>query len=334
MRNRKWVLADYATGAAGVGTWAMAEDDRPVAGPGQILVRTLWLSVDPYMRGRLNKPAPGTKGLGIGDVMIGGGVGEVVASNHPAWRVGDVVESLDIGWQEHAVLTPDLTGVIRCTRGLPPEAFLSWLGMPGLTAYFGMMEVGRPRPGDTVVVSAASGGVGQIAGQIAKIAGCRVVGIAGSDEKLAWCREIGFDEVINYKTTDNLTKSLAACCPDGVDFFYDNTGGEIHDAVLRNLANFAKVVICGRIAVANLSANEDIGLRASSRMIATRATIQGLTMFDWMHRRDEAVKRLSRWRAEKRLQFREDVLDGFDQVPAAFVRMMSGQNFGKQLVRL
>ena len=337
MRNRQWVLADYPNGPATTATWVLRVGDAPTPGPGQILVRTLWLSVDPYMRGRLNRPAPGAKGLAPGDVMIGAGIGEVVLSNHPAWRVGDLVESLEIGWQEWAVLTPALPGVgglNRVTPGLPPEAFLSWLGMPGLTAYFGMVELGRPSPGDTMVISAASGGVGQVAGQIGKIAGCRVVGIAGSDEKLAWCREIGFDEVINYRTTTDLTARISACCPDGVNFFFDNTGGPIHDAVLRNLALFSKVVICGRIAVANAVGQEDIGLRASSRMIATRATIQGLVMFDWMHRRDEAVKRLARWRTEGRLQFREDIAEGFDQVPAAFIRMMAGENFGKQLIRL
>lgn len=337
MRNRNWVLAEYPSGAATVATWRMTEDDAAAPGAGQILVRTRWISVDPYMRGRINRPAPGAKGMAPGDVMMGGGVGEIVASNHPAWKVGDLVESLEIGWQEYALLTPALLGVNginRISAGLPPEAFLSWLGMPGLTAYFGMVELARPRPGDTVVVSAASGGVGQIAGQIAKIAGCRVVGIAGSDDKLAWCREIGFDDVINYRTAENLTASIAASCPDGVDFFFDNTGGDIHDAVLRNLANFAKVVICGRIAVANKAANEDIGLRASSRFIATRATLQGLVMFDWLHRRDEAVKRLARWHSAGRITFREDIAQGFESVPAAFVRMMAGENFGKQLVRL
>lgn len=337
MRNRKWVLADYPAGAATAMTWRMAEAEMPEAGPGQIVIRTLWLSVDPYMRGRLNRPAPGTKGLMPGDTMIGGGVGEVIGSRHPGWAVGDLVESLDVGWQEYAVLTPDVPGttaINRIPKGLPPEAFLSWLGMPGLTAYFGMVELTQPKPGDTVVVSAASGGVGQIAGQIAKIAGCRVVGIAGSDDKLAWCRELDFDEVINYRSVGDLTASIATCCPDGVNFFFDNTGGEIHDAVLHNLANFAKVVICGRIAVANRPANEDIGLRASSRLIATRASLHGLVMFDWMHRREEAVKRLSRWHSAGLLKFREDVADGFDAVPAAFLRMMAGENFGKQLVRL
>jgi NADPH-dependent curcumin reductase CurA len=206
--------------------------------------------------------------------------------------------------------------------------------MPGLTAYVGTLEIGRPRPGDTLVVSAASGAVGQIVGQIGKLCGARVIGIAGSDEKLAWCRSVGFDETLNYKSTNDMTGAIAALAPGGVNVFFDNTGGPIHDAVLRNLAVAARVVICGRIALANDFEQEDIGLRASSRLIVTRAMIQGLVVFDWWHKRDEAMARLAAWHRDGKLQTKEDVLEGFERVPEAFLRMMSGRNFGKQLVRL
>jgi NADPH-dependent curcumin reductase CurA len=338
MTNRQWVLESYPTGAAVETTWKMIDGPRPKPGPGQILIRTRWLSVDPYMRGRISPSANYTKGVQIGEVMQGGGVGEVVATNHPAWSVGDIAESMDVGWQEWSVLTPDLPGASRVNKVdstlAPPQASLSWLGMTGLTAYVGLLEIGRPRPGDTVVVSAASGAVGQLVGQIAKLAGCRVVGIAGSDDKLAWCRSIGFDATINYKTASDMTAAIAATCPDGVNVFFDNTGGPIHDAVLKNLAVAARVVICGRIALANSFDQEDTGLRASSRLIVTRATIQGLVVFDWWHRREEAFGRLAAWHRSGAIQTREDILEGFERMPQAFLRMMAGQNFGKQLVRL
>lgn len=338
MMNRQWRLAAYPQGAAQLDTWSLHEAPMPEPGPGQILIRTQWLSLDPYMRGRISPAANYAKGVGIGEVMQGGGVGEVVSSNHPDWKPGDIAEAMGVGWQEYAVLTPDLPGAAKVNkvdpRLAPPQAMLSWLGMPGLTAYIGTLEIGRPKPGDTMVVSAASGAVGQIVGQIGKLCGARVIGIAGSDEKLGWCRSVGFDATINYKTTTDMTGAVAALAPCGVDVFFDNTGGPIHDAVLRNLAVAARVVICGRIALANDFEQEDIGLRASSRLVVTRAMLQGLVVFDWWHRRDEAAARLSLWQRQGKLQTREDILDGFERVPEAFLRMMAGRNFGKQLVRV
>ena len=338
MRNRRWVLAAYAAKEAEEGTWKLDEADMPMPGIGQILIKTQFLSVDPYTRGRFNPPVNGVAAMQIGDLMQGAGVGEVIASNHPAWKIGDIAEGLDVGWQEYAMLTPDLPGPQKINKVdpklAPPQAALSWLGMTGLTAYFGMMEIGRPQPGDVVVVSAASGAVGQIAGQIAKMAGCRVIGIAGSDDKLDYCRSIGFDDGINYKTSPDLTAAVAKACPQGVNVFYDNTGGPIHDAVMMNLAIRARVVICGRIAMANKVGEPDVGLRASSRMIATRASVQGLMVFDWWHRRDEAIKRLVEWKNSGALQFREDVAHGLEAVPHAFIRMMRGDNLGKQLIQL
>lgn len=338
MTNRQWRLASHPRGAPDLETWSLHEAPMPEPGPGQILIRTQWLSLDPYMRGRISPSANYAKGVSVGEVMQGGGVGEVVASNHPDWKPGDIAESMNVGWQEHAVLTPDLPGAAKVNRVdpalAPPQATLAWLGMPGLTAYVGTLEIGRPKPGDTMVVSAASGAVGQIVGQIGKLCGARVIGIAGSDEKLAWCRSVGFDETINYKTTNDMAGAIAALAPQGVNVFFDNTGGPIHDAVLRNLAVAARVVICGRIALANDFEQEDIGLRASSRLIVTRAMIQGLVVFDWWHKREEAMARLAAWHREGRLVTREDVLDGFERLPEAFLRMMAGRNSGKQLVRL
>ena len=205
-------------------------------------------------------------------------------------------------------------------------------GHAGLTACIGLTEIGHPRPGDTVVVSAASGAVGQIAIQIARLMAARVVAIAGSPEKLAHCRALGAAEVINHPAPD-LGAAPDAACPQGVDVFFDNTGGPIHDAVMARLAVRARVVICGRIAVVDRSPGQDIGLRASARLIVARAMVQGLVVFDWWHRRDEAMDRLAAWHRDRHLEFREDIAHGPDQAPEAFCRMMAGRNFGKQLVR-
>lgn len=333
MKSRRWVLASHPQlGVANEATWNLVEAEAPQPGPGQILVRTSWLSVDPYMRGRLVEGG----GMQIGDLMQGGGIGEVIESRHPGWKPGDIAEGPDVGWQEYAVLTPDQPGAAKVNKvdaqKAPIQAALSWLGMPGLTAYFAMLDVGRPRPGEVVVVSAAAGAVGQLAGQIAKLAGCTVVGIAGSDSKLAWCREIGFDATINYKTEPDLSAAVARVCPKGVNVFFDGTGGAVHDAVMKNLALNARVAIVGR--VASRPGEEDIGLRASAKLIATRATVQGFVVYDWWQRRDEALQRLSTWHERGLLKFREDVAKGLENVPHAYLRMMRGDNMGKQLVQL
>jgi NADPH-dependent curcumin reductase CurA len=336
--NRRWLLARYPEGIPVPEDWVI--DQQPVAdpGPGQILVKAKWLSVDPYMRGRMSPASNYTKGVGLGEVMHGGGVGEVVASNHPAWKIGDIAESMSMGWQEWSVLTADVVGpagVNKIDAKLAPiESYLSWLGMPGMTAYFGLLEVGRPRPGDTVVVSAASGAVGQLVGQIAKLAGCRAVAIAGDDSKLKWCREIGFDAGVNYHKAADLTAAVKEVCPTGVDVFFDNTAGVIHDAVMRNLSIGARVVICGRIALAGQFGKPDIGERFMGHLIVSRASIHGFLVFDWWHRRDEALRRLAAWRRDGKIQFKEDVLEGIERMPEAFLRLLQGKNFGKQIVKI
>jgi NADPH-dependent curcumin reductase CurA len=336
--NRRWLLTSYPAGMPSLGNWTMDTQPVPDPGPGQILIKSKWLSVDPYMRGRMSPASNYTKSVGLGEVMQGGGVGEVMASNHPAWKIGDIAESMSVGWQEWSVLTPDVfgpAGVNKIDPKLAPiESSLSWLGMPGVTAYFGLLEVGRPLPGDTVVVSAASGAVGQIVGQIAKLAGCRAVAIAGDEDKLRWCREIGYDTIINYKNAADLTAVVKSACPQGVDVFFDNTGGPIHDAVMRNLNLAARFVICGRIALAGQFGKPDIGERFMDQLIVTRASVHGFLVFDWWPRRDEALKRLSTWQRGKKIRFKEDVLSGIERMPEAFMRLLEGKNFGKQLVKL
>lgn len=336
--NRRWLLTKHPEGLPDPSCWTLDTAAVPEPGPGQILVKARFLSVDPYMRGRMSRRGNYAKGVAVGEVMRGGGVGEVVASGHSGWKAGDIAESMGFGWQEWSILTPGQPGPEGVNRidpaRAPVESSLSWLGMPGLTAYVGLIEVGRPRPGDTVVVSAASGAVGQLVGQIAKLAGCRVVAIAGSDKKLAWCRSLGFDEGINHRTASDLTAAVKAACPEGVNVFFDNTGGAIHDAVMRTLAIGARVVICGRIALAGRYEAPDIGERFLGHLIVSRATIAGFLVFDWWHRREEALARLAAWQGAGQLRYREDVLDGIERMPEAFLRLLNGENLGKQLVRV
>ena len=235
------------------------------------------------------------------------------------------------------MLIPELgpPGVNKIDPNLAPiESSLSWLGMPGLTAYFGLLDVGRPRPGETVAVSAASGAVGQLVGQIAKLAGCRAVAIAGDEAKIRWCREIGFDAGINDKKAPDLTAAVKEACPKGVDVFFDNTGGPIHDAVMRNLSIGARVIICGRIALAAQFGKPDIGLKKNFLLIVSRASIRGFLVLDWWHRRDEALRRLAEWQLAGKIRFKEDVLEGIERMPEAFLRLLHGKNFGKQIVRI
>lgn len=336
--NRRWVLAAYPKGIPDASAWRLEEVPVPRPGPRQILVRARYLSVDPYMRGRMAEGANYAASVRIGETMHGGGVGEVVASEHPDWRPGDIAESMAFGWQEYAVLSPDRTGpggTHRIDPGLAPiESALSWLGMPGMTAYFGLLETARVRAGDTVLVSAASGAVGQIVGQLAKIAGARAVAVAGSQRKLAWCREIGYDATIDYKASGDLLAAVKEACPNGVDVFFDNTGGPIQDAAMKSLAIGARVVICGRIAQAARFGEPEMGERLLGSLIVSRASVHGFLVFDWYHRREEALARLAAWGREGRLRFREDVLDGIERMPEAFLRLLDGSNFGKQLVRI
>lgn len=336
--NRRWLLARYPDGMPASDNWRLDTQPVPDPGPGQILVKAKWLSVDPYMRGRMSPASNYTKGVGLGEVMQGGGVGEVVASNHPLWKPGQIAESMSMGWQEWSVLTPDIAGpagVNKIDPKLAPiESSLSWLGMPGMTAYFGLLEVGRPRPADSVVVSAASGAVGQLVGQLAKLAGCRTVAIAGDEKKIQWCREIGFDAAINYKAAADLAGAVKSACPTGVDVFFDNTGGPIHDAVMKNLAIGARVIICGRIALAGQFGKPDIGERFMGQLIVSRASVHGFLVFDWWHRREEALTRLAGWQRDGKIQFKEDVLEGIERMPEAFLRLLHGKNFGKQIVKV
>jgi NADPH-dependent curcumin reductase CurA len=331
--NHQWLLAAHPEGMPDAGNWRLVERAVEGPGPGRLLVRAHYLSVDPYMRGRISRRRNYAAGVEIGAVMTGGGVGEVVESRHPDFAPGDIVESFTFGWQEYAVLDGSAARRVDPDLG-PTHSALSYLGMPGLTAYFTILETGNARPGETVLISAAAGAVGQIAGQIAKIAGCRAVAVAGSDAKLAWCRELGYDGAINHRTVNDLATAVAEACPEGVDLFLDNTAGPIHDAVMQNLAPRARVVICGQVALADRFDEPDIGPRFLRQIMIARATVRGFLVLDHADRFELARNRLAGWASSGRLRHREDILDGIEQMPQAFLRLLRGENFGKQLVRL
>jgi NADPH:quinone reductase len=307
-------------------------EDAPVPSPGQgdVLVRTLYVSVDPYQRGRMSEARSYARSLELGDVITAQAVGEVVESRDPRFSPGDVVVG-QLGWQEQAV---ERAGALRKVDPsvAPISTALHVLGATGFTAYFGLFDVGLPRPGETVVVSGAAGAVGQIVGQLARIAGCRAVGIAGGPEKVEDLSGLyGYDAGIDYKNED-VGAALEGACPDGVAVYFDNVGGEISAAVHRRLVVGARIVICGQISQYNLRRPEPTF--APGLLIVHRARMEGFLVFDYAHRYDEAYARLARWVADGTLKYREDVTEGLENAPQAFIGMLRGENRGKALVKV
>ena len=329
--HRRIVLASRPDGMVSLENFRLEEVPVPKPGPGQILVKQLYQSLDPYMRGRMNDGPSYAPPVPIHGVMEAGGVGEVVASQHPDWQVGDIVEGR-LGWQEYCV--PPYARLRKIDPSLAPISTANGvLGMPGMTAYFGFLDVGQPQPGDTVVVSAASGAVGAVVGQIARIMGCRVVGLVGSQAKADYIvNELGFDAAINYRTED-LMQALGRECPRGIDVYFENVGGTVWDAVVEHLAIGARVAVCGRIAEYNL-AEQELVPRNLRFFIPKRVRMQGFLVFDFESRHPEAIQRMARWIETGALKYREDIVDGIENAPAAFLKLFSGENFGKLLIRM
>jgi NADPH-dependent curcumin reductase CurA len=330
--QRQVQLAARPVGFPQESDFRVVEAPVPAPGSSEFLVRTVYLSVDPYMRGRMSDVRSYVPPVALGDVMEGGTVGEVVRSNHPGFAAGDVVEGR-LGWQEYAVSAGK--GVRKIDPTLAPiSTALGVLGMPGLTAYFGLLEVGQPKPGETVVVSAASGAVGGLVGQIAKLRGCRAVGLAGSDAKVAYItRELGYDAGINYRTAPDLDAALQAACPNGVDVYFDNVGGRITEAISRHVNTFARFAICGLISQYNLTEPE-LAPRNERFVLTSRVRIQGFIVFDFAARYKEGLAQLGAWVREGKLKYREDVVDGLESAPGALIGLLQGRNFGKMLVRV
>ncbi|WP_327053098.1 NADP-dependent oxidoreductase [Halomicrococcus gelatinilyticus] len=330
--NRTYLLSKRPEGKPDRDTFELTEEEVPQPGPGEALVRTLYLSVDPYMRDRMNAGESYAEPWAVGDPLRGGVVGEVVESNGAGFEPGDVVTG-NLQWADYA--TAAGTDLHQVDPDLAPvSTALGVLGMPGRTAYFGTREVADVSAGDTFVVTGAAGAVGSVAGQIAKLSGARVVGFAGSDEKVAFLEDdLGFDAGINYKATDDYAAALDEAAPNGVDAYYDNVGGEITDAVFTRLNVDARVAVCGQISLYNA---EEIptGPRKLPALIESRATVEGFLVQDFMPRFEEATRKLAEWVASGDVTYRETVTEGLENAPDAFLGLFEGENVGKQLVKV
>jgi NADPH:quinone reductase len=330
--NRQITLAARPEGFPKESDFSLVESDVPPAGPGEVLVRIQWLSLDPYMRGRMSTARSYAKPTELGEPMTAQAVGDVVESNDPRFAPGESVVG-QLGWQEFAVARGGALRKLDAALA-PPQTALHVLGGTGLTAYFGLFDVGAPKPGDAVVVSAASGAVGQVVGQLAKIAGCGpVVGLAGSPEKVAdLTSSYGYDVGIDYKR-DDVNAALKEACPDGIDVYFDNVGGALSETIFRRLALGARIPICGQVSQYNLTEPE-LAPRNLGFLIVFRARMEGFLINDYAHRFPEGLRRLARWLAEGKLTYREDVTEGLENAPAAFIGMLRGENRGKTLVKL
>lgn len=332
LKNKQIILANRPKGMPDDSTFQLVEKDIDELKEGQILIKTLYVSVDPYMRGRMEDAESYVEPYPLNKVIEGGSVGEVIESKSESFSKGDIVTGM-FGWQTHA--TADEAAVRKIDPSIAPiTTHLGILGMTGLTAYFGLLDIGQPKAGETVVISGAAGAVGSTVGQIAKIKGAHVVGIAGSDEKINYLKnELGFDEGINYQTTANLENDLKAACPNGVDVYYDNVGGEISDAVLSQLNRFARVPICGAISSYNLE-EEDLGPRVQTTLIKKSAMMQGFTVGNYADRFQEGAMELGAWLKAGKLKYRETIKEGFENIPNAFLDLFEGKNIGKLLVKV
>ncbi len=330
--NHQVRLASRPVGLPGTDSWSFTEEAVPEPADGEFVARLSHLSLDPAMRGWMNAGRSYIAPVEVGDVMRAGAVGEVVASRHDAFPVGAHVVGM-FGVQEYAL--SDGTGVHTADPAIAPlPTFLGALGMTGMTAYFGLLETGELRDGETVVVSGAAGAVGSIVGQIAKLKGCRVIGIAGGAEKCSWLTgELGFDAAVDYKA-DNVAKALRSAAPDGVDVFFDNVGGDILDAALTTLRRGARVVICG--AISQYNATEAVkGPANYLSLLVNRATMRGMVVFDYADRYTEAAREMAGWIAEGKLVAREDVVEGaVADFPDVLLRLFRGENTGKLVLQL
>jgi hypothetical protein len=329
--NRRVILQSRPQGYPTSENFKIIESDIPVPSEGEVLVRTLWLSVDPYMRGRISDVPSYAAPHPVGKTMPGGTVGKIVVSRNALLPVGTFVE-VAAGWQDYLISSGRNLRILD-PRDAPLSTALGILGMPGLTAYHGLFEIGKPQPGETLLVSGASGAVGAVVGQLGKLAGCTVVGIAGSAEKVNYlAQELGFDAVINYKT-DNVEAAIQEYCPNGVDVYFDNVGGEITDVVMENLAFRARMIICGQISQYNLTEPE-LGPRNLRQLLVHQASVEGFIVGRFADRAEVARARLTQLLQQGKIAYREDVIEGLEYAPDAFMGLFEGKNFGKMLIKV
>ena len=331
--NRQVWLCSRPHGIPRAKNFAIRSAPIPASGDGQFVIRNEYLSVDPAMRGWIADTSTYWPRIEVGATMRAFSVGEVIESRNPRYEVGDKVMGI-FGWQEYAAV--DEAQVMRrvLENDLPLSAALGVLGLNGLTAYFGLLDVCRPKSGETVVVSTAAGAVGSAVGQIAKIKGCRTVGVTGGPEKVRQClEEFGYDAAIDYKATDDLDAALTGACPDGIDCYFDNTSGAIHDAVMRQIGLHARIAICGTASFASWDPWNQ-GPRPERHLLVKRATMQGFLATDFAQRYEEAIADLAGWIRDGKLKYREDLLQGIDAAPGSIERLYSGANRGKLVIRL
>lgn len=333
--NRRIVLARRPHGAATVDCFRLEEVPTPEPGAGQVLLRTRWLSLDPYMRGRMSDAPSYAPPVDIGAVMVGGTVAVVEASRHGDFQPGDLVLAYS-GWQDYAL--SDGKGLVKLPPAMPhPSYAVGVLGMPGFTGYMGLLDIGKPQVGETVVVAAATGAVGSVVGQIAKLRGCRVVGIAGGGEKCTWAVEqLGYDACIDHRAA-GFPAALAAACPGGIDVYFENVGGAVFRAVLPLLNAHARVPVCGLIAQyqAGVAAGDDFGPALMRAILVQRLTMRGFIIFDdYGDRFSEFREQMTAWLAQSQIRYREDIVAGLEAAPAAFLGLLEGRNFGKLVVEV
>lgn len=329
--NRKFTLAARPVGMPKESDFKIVPEPLAQLGEGQMLIHIQYLSIDPYMRGRMNGVRTYADPVNIGQMMVGGTVGEVIESRNPDYRVGDIVTGF-WGWQEFAI--SDGTGLRKIDTDLaPPSTALGVLGMPGMTAYFGFLEICQPKQGEMVVVSAAAGAVGSLVGQIAKIKGCSAVGITGSDSKIEWItRELGFDAAFNYKTTDDYVARLKELCPNGIDCYFDNVGGAVTDAIFPVLNTKARIAICGQISQYN-SAKPQSGAPVFSYLLTKSARAEGFLVYNFADRFADGMAHMAKWIKEGKIKYRETIVEGFENAPRALIGVLSGENTGKMIVK-
>ena len=328
--TRRVTLKSRPVGAPKPSDFEVVEAPLPAPKDGEMLSRTVYLSLDPYMRGRISGVKSYAKGVDPGELMVGGTVSEVLESKHQHFKPGDYVQGYD-GWQTHAISNGAGVRKLDPSRA-PISTALGVLGMPGMTAYVGLLDIGQPKAGETVVVSAASGAVGAVVGQIAKLKGCRAVGIAGSKDKCEYVvNELGFDACVNYKT-DALVPALQAACPKGVDVYFENVGGEITEAVMQLLNPFSRIPLCGLISMYN--ATSPAPGPSWRYLLTNRVLVKGFIVSDHLDRMPAFLADVSKWVREGTLKFREDIVEGLENAPTAFIGLLQGKNFGKMLVRV
>lgn len=329
MLNQQIILASRPDGWVTPENFSLIESELPSPGPGQVLIQNLWLSLDPYMRGRISEAKSYARGVNIGERMVGETVGQVIASNAPALKVGDTVLAA-AGWQLFAAMDANAVTLIH-TEAVSPSAYLGVLGMPGITAWTGLIDICQPRPGETVVVDAASGAVGSVVGQLAKLNGCRVIGIAGGPEKCRYVtQELGFDVCVDHRST-HFAKELAAEVPTGIDCLFENVGGAIFETLLTHMRVGSRIALCGMVSEFN---REPHAYRTLRSILINRIRVQGFIVSDKRETWPGIRENLYALVTQGKLKFKESVTEGLANAPKAFVGLLKGENFGKQLIKL